>query len=361
MRIKLSILFCFFPLFLFAQVEIAGRVFDKETQEPISNVVIYTNIGNKITMTDDDGQYNLTVNQLDSVYFRQLGYDFFIGLSDSLLLNPNVYLSRNIVNLNEVIISPENAQTLLNKAIRNLFAYLQQNKTRYYLYHIEETTDAGGEREAYASIEARLSNINSKKGKLDWNINLVQLDKKIILEDSFRPKKLRIIQVELFPKRLSVNSELNNYICKFYENDEDQLIIKVSPKQLDKKHYRYFLYAINKQDTILTEYISQSFPNSSEVTTQKFLSLTRQTLNHFSRLKFVHDDLSGSYYLKELQNTAMAKMLRDSSAYVCSVKVNAKEVSFNPINPTKKITQLDYELFETDFPNTPGFWKQYVK
>ena len=361
MKIKFLILFFVFPLFLFAQTKISGRVFDKDTHKPVSNVVIYTNAGNKITMTDDDGQYNLIVNQSEPVYFKQLGYDFFTGLSDSLLLNPDVYLSRNIVNLNEVVISPENAQTLLNKAIQNLFARHQKNKTKYHLCHIEETTDTGGYREAYVSIESVLSNVNSKKRKLDWNINLVQLDRKTILEDSFRPKKSRVVRIAFFPEEMNIISESNDYIYESYEDDNDQLIIKVSPKRLDKKHYRYDLYTIDKQDTILTDYIGQSFPNSSEITTQKFLSLTRQTLNHFSRLKFVQDELLDSYYLKELQHTGAVKMSMNDFACVHSYKISSKEILINPTHSTTKIKPFTYVLFENDFPNSPDFWKQFVK
>ena len=359
MKTELSILFFVLPLFLFSQTKISGRVLDKDTQEPIPNVVVCTNIGNNITMTDDEGHYNLIVKQSEPVYFRQLAYNFFTCLSDTLLLNPNVYLTRNIIPLNEVVISPENAQILLNTAIRNLYTRLQKNKTKFYLYHIEETTDTGGNREAYASIGTELSSINIKKGTLNWNINLVQLDKKTTLDDSFRPKKLLIMQIELFPQKMSINSKLNSYVYSFYENNDDQIIIKAIPKKFDKKHYRYYLYTIDKQDTILTEYISQSFPNSPEITTQKILNLNRHVLNHFSRLKFVQDELSDSYYLKEIQNTGTVKMDINPVTCVFSFKINSKEILLNPnaINSAKEIKPYDYELFDIDFPNTPGFWK----
>jgi hypothetical protein len=361
MKTKLLILFFIFPLFIFAQSKISGQVFDKETHEPVSNVAIYTDGGTNITLTDNEGRYNLIINPSESVYFRQLAYDFFVGVSDSLLINPVIYLTRNVVNLNEVVVSPNDAQNLLNKAILNLYARLQKNKTKSYLCHIEETTDAGGNREAYAFIDAELTKVNMKKRTLEWNIHLVQLEKKSILENSFRPEKSRIMQVGIFPQRISFNSELDNYVCEFYDNDDYQLTIKVVPKQTDKKHYRYYLYTINKRDTILTEYISQSFANSSEITVQKTLSRTLQTLNHFSRLKFAQNTLE-SYYLKEAQNIGMIKIQTNASICVFSFKINSKEI---PVNSTisfkKKIKPFDYLLFETDFPSTPDFWKQFVK
>jgi len=360
MKTILSVLFCVFPLFLFAQSKIFGRVLDKETNEPIPNVVVYTNVGNNITSTDNEGHYNLSLGRSDTVYFRQLAYNFFTISSDTLLLNSDVYLTQNIIRLDEVVISPETAQTILNKSIQHLYAHLQKNKMKFYLYHIEEETDTGGHREAYATIESRLSGINNKNGKLDWNINLVQLDKKGTLEDSFRPKNLRIVQVELLPQKMSIISEINNYMYEFYENNDNQIIIKASPKQLDKKHYRYRLYTINKQDTILTEAISQSFANSPEITTQKFLSLTRQTLSHFTRMKFVKDELSDSYYLKEIQNIGAVKLVINPITCICSFKVNSKEILVNTVNSTKKLQPFDNALFETDFPNTPDFWKKYV-
>jgi len=360
MKTKLSILFLFIPLYFFAQTKISGRVYDKETLDPIPNVVVYSNVGNTITLTDNEGNYNLIVNQPELVYFRQLAYDFFTTSTDTLLLNSNVYLTKNIVFLNEVVIAPENAKVLLNKAIRNLYEHIQKNNVKHYLYHIEEETDMGGNREVYASIKTELSNTNNRTGKLDWKINLVQMDKKATLNESFRPKNLRIMQIELFPQKISVFSELNNYVCTFYENDADQIIIKALPKKLDKKHYRYYLYTINKQDTVLSEITSQSLSNSSEITEQNFLNLDRQFLNHFSRLKFVQDKLSDSYYLKEIQNIGIMKMSINSLKCTFSFKVNSKEISNNSVSSLKKIKPYDYELFETDFPNSPGFWKEYV-
>jgi hypothetical protein len=361
MKKILLILFFFLPLSLFAQFKISGLVLDVETREPVSDVVVYTEAGNKMTLTDNEGKYNLIVNQSETVYFRQLAYNFMVKRADSLLLNSNVYLTRNTISLNEVVISVENAQILLQKSFQNLFVHLQKNKTKSYLYHIEETTDTGGAREAYASINAGLSNINGKKGTMEWNINLTQLDKKVTLESSFHPKKLRIMQVELFPQE-TLYPELDNYKCEFYEDNDDRLIIKTSPKSLDKKHYRYFLYTINTQDTILTECIAQSFSNSSKLTTQKFLSLTRQMINHYSRLKFTQDESDNLYYLKEVQNIGMTKMSIKSSICLFSFKVNAKEISTIPVTGSgKKIKPFDYVLFETDFPNTPGFWKQLQK
>jgi hypothetical protein len=360
MQLKLLLFSIISPLFLFAQTKISGRVFDKESQEPISNVVVYTD--EKITATDSNGNYHIDVKPSEQAYFRQLAYDFFVCSSDTLLLNPDIFLTQNVVNLGEVVIAPENAQILLNKAIQNLYVRLQKNKTKSYLYHIEETTDTGGSREVYASIDAGLSSINKNNGALDWNINLVQLDKKNTLEENFRPKKMRIARVGLFPKKISVLSEPNEYIYKFYENDDDQITIRVLPRKSDKEHYRYYLFTISRQDTILTEYISQSFPNVSDIASQKFLSLTRQILNHFTRLKYGQDELSNAYYLKEAQNTGGVKMTINSLTSVFSFKVNSKEISLDPINSTKKkIKPYDYVLFETDFPNSPGFWKKYVK
>jgi hypothetical protein len=76
MKTKLSILLLGFPLFLFSQTKISGRVFDKETHEPISDVVVSTSVGSNITLTDNEGRYNIIVNQSEPIYFRQLAYDF---------------------------------------------------------------------------------------------------------------------------------------------------------------------------------------------------------------------------------------------------------------------------------------------
>ncbi|GHT10442.1 hypothetical protein FACS189432_09340 [Bacteroidia bacterium] len=365
MKAKFLFLFLFCPLFLFSQTRISGQVFDKETKEPISGVVVYTQDRNRIAMTDEEGRYILNVHSSEPVYFKQLAYDFLVTVSDILLHNPNVYLIRNVVELSEVVISPIRAENLINKALKNLALNLQKKEINSYLFHIEETTSIGGEREAFALVEAKRTKTSWKKS-IHWDFFLYQLDKiKTVNESSFYINK-KPIYAEFFPQEFSVRSILDNFICELYENEEEQLVIKASPKHPDKKNYRHYIYTINKQDTVLIEVTKQSYSNSAELTLIKVNKDTKwQITNQFSNIKFSQDKTSDLYYIKEIQHLGNFRVISDvDSSYDESFKSVAFVLDKNPvnqINTKKKIKPYDYILFESDFPNSHGFWKQYIK
>jgi hypothetical protein len=274
-------------------------------------------------------------------------------------------LIRNAVELSEVVVSPFHAADLLNKAFRNLVLKLQKKEINSYLFHLEETTSIGGEREIFALMEIKRSKTSWKKS-IHWDFNLYQLDKiKTINDRSFYIKK-KPIWVELFYQNFSVRSILDDYICELYENEAEQLVIKASPKHLDKKNYRYALYTINKKDTVLIGVTNQYYSNSDELTLRKINEDTKwQITNQFSDTKFLQDETSGLYYVMEGQDLGNLRVISDADS---SYNVAFKSIVFiadkNPIDQIntkkKKIKPYDYVLFESDFPNSPGFWKQYM-
>lgn len=152
MNTRLLLLFLFSPAFVFSQTRITGKVIDKETQKPVSDVIIHSN--SRTSITDSDGQFYFGINHSETLYFNHLSYKSFKIQSDSLPNNGMIYLTPSITELGEVVISPGRAEYLLNKAINNLFANFQKEKTTaYYLTHVEEKTTNGGEREVYALLE----------------------------------------------------------------------------------------------------------------------------------------------------------------------------------------------------------------
>jgi hypothetical protein len=280
MKMKLLI-FIFFPSLVFSQMKISGQVFEQQTGKPIPYTVVYTDTESTITMTDDNGDFSLEVNSSEPVYFRQLAYDFLVISSDSLVNNPTIYLNRHIIELKEIVVTSDYAQRLLETAFNKLNSQLQKKEAIPYLFHLESTTRTGGEREAYALIEASLSKIN-KKGKNDWIFNLVQLDKiKVINNDAFYIKK-KPLSLEIFPQGSYFSNNLKNYSCEIQDSDDNQLTIKASPIHPDKDYYGYNLFLINKRDTILMEAMFQSFPDISKLTTRKFRGIDWQKLTHIA-------------------------------------------------------------------------------
>jgi hypothetical protein len=360
MKARLLILFIISPLFIFSQIKITGKVLDKETQEPVPNVIIHTVGG--ISVTDDAGKYVFEINQSTPVYFRHLAYDLVTIQSDSLPNNSTIYLIPSVIELSEVVISPNYIEDLLNKAMQNLLANFQKdakNKT-YYLSHTEGNTTTDGERETYALIEATISKINVEKYLCNWDLNLVYLDRISNLKANDFSIKGSFFSIAFFPGNIKSKISKNDSKCEVYEDNNDELKIKFSPQYPDKKHYKYFLFTINKQDTVITEIIVQSYSNSDELTVRKTKGVGHYISNQFYKTEYVKD-VSGLYHLDKFQHLMVEKILSDTP-YDMTFRVSThavKNISANGVKK-KKIKPYDDILFKSNFPDSPGFWKQYL-
>jgi hypothetical protein len=111
----------------------------------------------------------------------------------------------------------------------------------------------------------------------------------------------------------------------------------------------------------LTEIIAQSYSNSSELTAKKSYNVH----NHFYKYKF-DKDKSGLYYLEQFQHLVHLKIMTDIP-YEAILKVLAHTVDgISPDgmeNEKKKrmFFPFSYYLHKSRLPDSPGFWKKYVK
>jgi hypothetical protein len=361
MNTRLLLLFIFSPVFVFSQTKITGKVIDKETQKPVSDVIVH--LSSKISITNGKGEFDIDIGQSEVIYFRHLSYNLFKIQSDSLRNNDTVYLVPNVAELNEIVIFPDYAKYLLNKAVNNLFANFQEEKTeRYYMAHIEGNTTKGDIRNAYALFESILNKVDVKNNSFKWALNLVQIDRiNGMNKDDFKIKNIINI-AQFFPVHyiFPTFKDNNAYTYDIYEDNKEEVIVRVSPQYLDKKHYMYSLYTIQKQDTILTNIIAQSYSNSDELTAKKFRKVKLHTSNHFYVLEFANNT-SGIYNLDKIQHFVNTKITLDTVIYNITNKIltySVKDVSDDI--EKKRIKSHDYDLSISKFPDSPGFWKKYV-
>jgi hypothetical protein len=277
-----------------------------------------------------------------------------------------VYLTSNVTELGEVVISPNRAKYIRNKAIDNLFVNFQKEKTKaYYLTHVEESTTKGGEREVYALLDATLNKVNYKKTFFNWDLNLIQLDRIKNLNENDFAIKGKHIAIEFFPDNLHFFSDKTKadtvpVIGEIYDENKDQFIIKTYPQYPNKKYYAYFIYIINKRDTVLNEVIAQSYSNSDKLTTKKNGEVSYNVSNNFHKYKFVKDT-SGMYYLEQIQHLISFNVI-DDMPFEITFKTS---ISISPYKPeTQKRGKISrpysYLLFRSRLPDSPGFWKKYV-
>ncbi|MDR2495954.1 MAG: carboxypeptidase-like regulatory domain-containing protein [Tannerellaceae bacterium] len=354
------------PFSLSSQTLISGKVLDSDTKEPIPNVAVYSDNNDKITVTGEDGGYSLYIDNAERIHFRHLAYERLSLPFDSLKASQIILLRPYTVELTEVVISPNFIMDLLHKAVQNLHSRFQIKTPQPYLLHVTETTTNGGDREAYALIESSILKIN-KQGEYNWKLDLLCLDKlRTINEEVFYINKLAIPNVGIVPTKMS--TRWNNYIHEILnDGDESQIVIKISPKHLDKKNYRYFLFIINKQDTTLSEFIGQSYLASEQIVVyqSKLLDIELKALNHYHRLVYAQDNISGSYYINAYQHLGNIRVISKGNSHDMYFKITASlpdisSLNKENINKLRLRRPLEYLLFEADFPQTPGFWKSLV-
>lgn len=357
-------LFTICPLALFSQLKISGTVLDKTTHEPIPNVLVYMDKGTQMVLTDDDGHYSLLLDSttIETIEFKHIAYQFFTVRTDTLLNHSNVYLSSNPVILSEVTIHPLDVQSIYTHSIQNLLTHLQTKENIPYLIHCEEKTSNGDEREVYALVESFLKTNNIKQHIfLNWNLKLLQLDqlKKCNLHNFYINGKP--IFVGLFLTDIT-NKKFDN-LLELQDTDENQFIIKVSPKQLNKKNYSYYLCTINKLDTTLIEVESQSYSNASELTFHKNKDANFQITKSYAKIAFVKDEKTDLYNLQSIIYLGNFRVTAVDNLYDIPFKVTTnlvEKLNIPQIFSKENIKPYNYSLFESKMPNSPGFWKQYV-
>jgi hypothetical protein len=281
-------------------------------------------------------------------------------------------LTSNVTELDEIVISPnhtaEYIESILNKAIQNLFLNFQKEKTQtYYLVHVKKNATTGGEKELYALIEITLTKVNVKKTSCKLKFNLRQIDRTKDLNDNDFKIKGKFVSTQFFPDiEFQINDKKKaNTLYELHENDNHQLIIKASPKYPDKNNYNYSIYTISKQDTILTGILGQSHSNSNELTQTEFKGISNHISNHFHNINFKKDVASGLYYpANNLQHLISLKVMTDTPYEITShISIQAlANVSPDDIikNKERIYRTSDYLLFQSKLPDTPGFWKKYV-
>jgi hypothetical protein len=353
-KLKLIALLLMGPFRLFAQTDVSGTVFDKETRAPLAHVVVYAN--DRITMTDDAGHYVLAVQPAEQVFFRQLAYDFYSVSSDSLHDNGDVYLARNVIELKDIVISPVDARHVLEKSQRNLIEKIRQNEIRPYLFHLEGSSDTGGERELYALVNITLNRIGYSR--YYWGMNLIRRDViKELNKDDFYFNG-HPIGIDLLPQKFPRKTHPDKYTFELQEQDEEHFRIRVSPKKPDKVNHWYHSYTVTKQDTVLVERISQSFSNVSELTFRKRGEQSVQLFNHFVKLNYASD--AEAYHMQSLIHIASEKIADGPMQRTLTSKANVAALEEVPKGSEhqKKIKPYDHLLFEIPFLDTPGFWKR---
>lgn len=134
------VLLTFIGSHLFAQTLIQGTVIDKDSNKPIADVIVqYGATSRDYVNTDTKGRYTIPAASEDVIHFQCIGYKLKSVAKSSLLINAVVRMELNPVYLNPIVISPGDADALLDEAMQNTKKRLLLDLHLGYLLHFLQT------------------------------------------------------------------------------------------------------------------------------------------------------------------------------------------------------------------------------
>lgn len=163
------------------QNKLEGVVVDKDTKQPIPEVIVQYGSGSRdFVYTADDGHYSVPLISNDYIFFQCFGYKSKTVLKSELVKNSTVELDINPVSLNPVIISPGMADELLEKAMVNTKKKLLTDTPVGYLLHfMRNETSSIFQNEIYMEYTATLPKKELKKemkqDRIPYELDLLQI------------------------------------------------------------------------------------------------------------------------------------------------------------------------------------------
>ena len=124
------------------EVVLQGRVVDAETSEAMPCVSIYAGKG-KGTLSNNEGEFKIKVDEGDSVSFRCIGYDkqIFVASQMPTIISLKPYST----SMREVTVRAESIDMILKRTINNLHRDYDKNKkwTRKYFFRTYSEMNGG--------------------------------------------------------------------------------------------------------------------------------------------------------------------------------------------------------------------------
>lgn len=299
-KIVFSVLFLLSNISLYAQLPIEGKVIDRDTRKPIADVVVqYGYTAQDYTHTDVKGQFRIPYGSRETIIFQNIGYDTEAVSKDRLIQDGTVTMKMNSVFLNPVIISANDADRLLEKAMQNTKKRLLVEQSVGYLLHFLQTkTTDTLENELYMSYATTLTEKslkkNLKKERVPYVFNVIDVNR---LQRTVVPTS-ELYGAEYHASHLfTFGRSKDNETTRAYSADSSLLVLDIKPLP-GKNGWAKGKVVINKEQmTIL----------SMEIESVDSILMEQPYKKHMGKLikivskkgKFSFSERNGEYYMTD--------------------------------------------------------------
>ena len=244
------LLFFYSACIIIAQNPIKGTVVDKDTQAPVPDVIVqYGASSQEYVYTDKAGKFSLPNKGDNAIHFQCFGYKPKTVLRSNLELNPVVVLELNPVSLNPVIISPGDADALLEEVMINTKKKLLTDVSISYLLHFLQTKSTDTLRnEIYLKYATSLTGKdlkkNLKKERVPYVFNIMDIKR---VQRTVSPTS-ELYGAEYHASHLfTFGKSINNETTRSFTSDSSLIILEIEPLE-GKEGWARGEVIINKED-----------------------------------------------------------------------------------------------------------------
>ncbi|MFT4222463.1 carboxypeptidase-like regulatory domain-containing protein [Dysgonomonas sp.] len=215
-----------------AQIYIKGTVVDKDTKKAIPDVIVqYGSSSQAFTYTDAKGQFRIPENSENIIHFQYFGYKTKSIPRTGILQNSKIELEISPLSLEPVVISPDDADKLLDEAMLNTKKKLVLDQPVSYLLHfIQNRSTDTLQNEIYMRYASTLNEKdlkkNLKKEKVPYVLNLIEIMR---LQKTETPTS-DLYGAEYHASHLfTFGKSANNETFKSYSSDSSLIYLRIEP------------------------------------------------------------------------------------------------------------------------------------
>jgi hypothetical protein len=207
-------------------------VIDKDSKKPVSDVIVqYGATSRDYGNTGRNGEYTIPAYSEDVVHFQCIGYKTKQVARSVLMLNPVVELELSPVYLNPIVISPGDADALLDEAMENTKKKLLPDLHLGYLLHFLQTkTTDTLQNEIYMKYSTTLSGKDLKKSikkeRVPYVFNIIDIKR---MQRTETPTS-ELYGAEYHASHLfTFGKSASNETTRSYTSDSSLIILQIEP------------------------------------------------------------------------------------------------------------------------------------
>lgn len=356
------VLLTFISSHLFAQTLIQGTVIDKDSNKPIADVIVqYGATSRDYVNTDTKGRYTIPTVSEDVIHFQCIGYKVKSVAKSSLLINPVVRMELNPVYLNPIVISPGDADALLDEAMQNTKKKLLLDLHLGYLLHFLQTKKSDTlQNEIYMKYATTLKEKdlkkNMKRERVPYMLNIIDIRR---VQRTVTPTS-ELYGAEYHASHLfTFGKSENNETTRSFTSDSSYIVLQIEPLQGKDGWARGEIF-INKDDMTIASMEIESI--DSVLASQPYKRYMGNRVKIKRKVgRFSFKKIGDKYYMSDCYTYYRFQTLdefgkEDEITYFCDVEF--KGVIEKKQMRNRRLSGFCQELFYFPDSTTREFWDE---